>query len=68
MPLRDKLALCLLFMPQSCSLEDLPMGVELEWGEQVVESFEVLLVPNGKAEFNVESLLQLISTDRLLCT
>jgi len=32
MPLRDKQALCLLFMTQSCSLEDLPVGVELERG------------------------------------
>lgn len=69
MPLRDKQALCLLFMTQSCSLEDLPVGVELERrGEQVVESFEVLLVPNGKAEFNTESLLQLTPVDCLLCT
>ena len=33
------------------------MGVELEQREQVVE---VLLVPDGKAEFNIESLLELI--------
>ena len=36
------------------------MGVELEQREQVVE---VLLVPDGKAEFNIESLLQLVPTD-----
>ena len=47
-------------MTQTCSLEDLPVGVELEQREQVVE---VLLVPDGKAEFNIESLLQLIPTD-----
>lgn len=57
MPLRDKQAFCLLFMTQNCSLEDLPVGGELEQREQVVESFEVLLVPDGKAEFNTESLL-----------
>lgn len=33
-----------------------------------MESFEVLLVPNGKAEFNTESLLQLTPVDCLLCT
>lgn len=55
-------------MTQSCSLEDLPVGVELERGEQMVESFKVLLVPNGKGEFNIESLFQLTPVDCLLYT
>lgn len=34
----------------------------------MVRSFEALLVPDGKAEYNIESLLQLTPIECLLCT